>query len=62
VRQENPLSPHLFVLATDLLQSVLNGAKDLGVLRLPIDVGYTTDFSIIQYAYDTLLIMEACPL
>jgi hypothetical protein len=32
-----------------------------GLLRLPINVGYTNDFPIIQYAYDTLLIMEACP-
>jgi hypothetical protein len=32
-----------------------------GIFRLPIQVGYTTDFSVIQYAYDTLLVMEACP-
>jgi hypothetical protein len=41
VRQGDPLSPLLFVMATDLVQSILNKAKDLGVLRLPIDVGYT---------------------
>jgi hypothetical protein len=29
--------------------------------RLPINVGYTFDFPIIQYENDTLMIMEACP-
>jgi hypothetical protein len=61
VRQGDPLSPLLFVLAVDLLQSIVNKAKDEGLLRLPVYVGYTNDFRIIQYAYDTLLIMEACP-
>jgi hypothetical protein len=61
VRQGDPLSPLIFVLAADLLQTIINKAKEAGVLRLPIDVGYTTDFPIIQYADDTLLIMEACP-
>lgn len=49
----------MFVLAADLLQSVINKAKDLGFLRLPIPLNYTDDFPIIQYADDTLLIMEA---
>jgi hypothetical protein len=33
----------------------------MGLLRLPIRVGYSSDFPIIQYVDDTLLIMEACP-
>jgi hypothetical protein len=61
VRQGDPLSPLIFVLAADLLQTIINKAKEARVLRLPIDVGYTTNFPIIQYADDTLLIMEACP-
>jgi hypothetical protein len=61
VRQGDPLSPLLFVLDTDLLQPVLNTTKDSGLLRLPINVGCTNDFPIIQYDGDTLLIMEACP-
>jgi hypothetical protein len=61
VRQGDPLSPLLFVLAADLLQSIVNKAKDIGLLRLPINVRCTLDFPILQYADDTLLIMEACP-
>jgi hypothetical protein len=54
--------PLLFVLVVDMLQSIINKAKDMGLLKLPLNVGYTTDFPIIQYAYDTILIMEAWPL
>jgi hypothetical protein len=61
VRQGDPLSPLLFVLDADLLQSIVNKAKAEGILQLPINVGYTQDFPIIQYADDTLLIMEAYP-
>jgi hypothetical protein len=61
VRQGDPLLPLLFVIAADLLQSIINKAKDNELLRLPSNVGYTTDFLIIQYADDALLIMEACP-
>jgi hypothetical protein len=60
-RQGDPLSPLLFVLTVDLLQLVINKAKDMGLLKLPINVGYTDDYPIIQYADDTLLIIEACP-
>jgi hypothetical protein len=60
VRLGDPLSPLLFVLAADLLQSIINKAMSNGLLRLPIEVVYTRDFPIIQYADDTLLIMEAC--
>jgi hypothetical protein len=49
------------MLAVDLLQSLINKAKDMRLLRLPISVGYISDFPIIQYADVTLMIMEACP-
>jgi hypothetical protein len=62
VSQGDPLSPLLFVLAADLLQSLINRAKEMGLLRLPIHVGYTSNFPIIQYIDDTLLVMEACPM
>jgi hypothetical protein len=36
VRQGDPLSPLLFVLAADLLQSIVNKASECGILRLPL--------------------------
>jgi hypothetical protein len=36
VRQGDPLSPLLFILAVDLLQSIVNKASDCGILRLPL--------------------------
>ena len=59
VRQGDPLSPLLFVLAADLLQSILNQVKDRGIVNLPIELNHTSDFPIVQYADDTLIIMQA---
>jgi hypothetical protein len=56
-----PPVPLLFVLAADLLQSIINKAKDCGILKLPIRHSCGTDFPVIQYADDTILILEACP-
>ena len=47
-----------FVPAADLLQSILNFEKSLGNLQLPINLDYTADFPILQYADDTLIFME----
>jgi hypothetical protein len=58
VRQGDPLSPLLFVLAADFLQSMINKAKDMGLLHLPIPTSFTSDFPMIQYADDTLIIVE----
>lgn len=58
VTQGDPLSPLLFVLAADFLQSMINKAKDLGLIQLPIPTVYTNDFLVVQYADDTLIIME----
>ena len=60
VRQGDPLSPLLFVLVADLLQSVLNKAKDMEILKLPLPLRHSTNCPIIQYADDTLIVMEAC--
>lgn len=59
VKQGEPLSPLLFVLAADLLQSMINKAHDVGVLSQPIPQ-QDSKFPIIQYADDTLIIMKAC--
>jgi len=58
LRQGDPLSPLLFVLAADYLQSLLNRAKDMGLINLPIPISSETSFPVIQYADDTLIVME----
>jgi hypothetical protein len=59
VRQGDPLSPLLFVLAADLLQCIVNKAHNEGLFSLPISADPSNDFPIIQYADDTILIMKA---
>jgi hypothetical protein len=61
VRQGNPLSPLLFVLAANLLQTIVNSAIHRGILNFPIQERCGLDFPIVQCADDTLLIMETCP-
>lgn len=51
-------TPLLYYLDADLLQSILNKAAQLGFLRLPIPAP-SLDFPIIQYAGDTLIVLEA---
>jgi retron-type reverse transcriptase len=53
VRQSDPLSPLLFVLAADLLQTVVNRAWHAGILNYPLSDGFQDDYPIIQYADDT---------
>jgi hypothetical protein len=48
----------LFVLAADLLQSVLNAAKNDNLLALPLPLPSDEDFPILQYANDTLIFMQ----
>jgi hypothetical protein len=59
VRQGDPLSLLLFVLAAELLQVVLNKASNIGLLQRPLDLLHTSDFPVIQYADDTILVMRA---
>jgi hypothetical protein len=59
VRQGDPLSPLIFVLAADLLQSTINKSFRQRILRAPFSPDYGMDFPVIQYADDTLIIMPA---
>jgi hypothetical protein len=58
VRQGDPLSPLLYVLGSELLQVVVNDLMHQGHISPPIETS-ETDFPIIQYADDTLLILPA---
>lgn len=62
VRHGDPLSPLLFVLAADFLQSMINKAKGMGLLNLPIPSSSFDDFPIMQYDDDTIIIMEGDPI
>jgi hypothetical protein len=48
VTQGGPLSPLLFVLVVDFLQSLLNKVIANGLLKFPIPLNSTSDFPIIQ--------------
>lgn len=57
VRQGDPLSSLLFVLAVDLLDAVINSACAKGLLSLPINRPATEDFPVIQYVDNTLVVL-----
>jgi len=58
VWQGDPLSPLLFVLAAELLQILVNRAASMDLLTTPIPQPMA-DFPIVQYADDTLLLLQA---
>lgn len=60
VRQGDPLSPLIFVLAADLLQAAINDAHRRQMIELPIPARGAEDYPVIQYADDTILVMPAC--
>jgi hypothetical protein len=49
----------LFVLAADVLQSLINDAMNHGLLTRPIPLQSSPWFPILQYADDTLIILQA---
>jgi hypothetical protein len=59
VKQGDPLSPLLFVLVANMLQSILNKAMHLGLILPPLQLRSHPDFPIVQYADDTLLLIQA---
>lgn len=59
VRQGDPLSPLLFILAADLLQTIINRAWQIGVLNHPLSNDFEDFFPSIQYANDTHLVLPA---
>jgi hypothetical protein len=60
VLQGDPFSPILFVAGADLLQSMVIELANIGTLVPPLPIP-NSDFPIVQYADDTLLILQACP-
>ena len=58
VRQGDPLSPLIFVLAADLLQAAINDAHRNGLISLPIPARGSTDYPVVQYVDDTILLMQ----
>lgn len=59
VRQGDPLSPLLFAIGADILQSIINKGHQRGVFHLPILINGDCNFPIVPYADDTLLFMQA---
>lgn len=58
VKQGDPISPLLFVITADLLQTMINDLLRQGLLSLPL-LTHDPDYPVVQYADDTLLFLTA---
>lgn len=58
-RQGDPLSPFHFVMAADLLESMINKANVDGHWLHPLGQAFGGDYPIVQYVDDTLILMPA---
>ena len=54
-----PLSPLIFALADDVLQSLVNEEIINGLLTMPLALQCSPTFPTFQYAYDTLVILQS---
>ena len=54
------MSPLIFVIAADLLQTAINEALDQGLIRHPILPKGDAKYPVIQYAGDTIIVLPAC--
>ena len=59
VRQGDPLSPLIFVLDVDLLQTMFNEAMHHSLITSPLIHTSCPEYPIIQYADDTILVANA---
>ena len=53
VKQGDPISPLLFVIAADLLQTLINDLLQQGLISRPLPT-HDPDFPVVQYADNTL--------
>ena len=59
VRQGDSLSPLIFVIASDVIQSIFNEAYQSAMIESPLIHNSCLDYPIIQYADDTILVAKA---